>query len=122
VRLALVPLLLLAGALALDTVGALALRPSLWVAGHYLTFAGVVAGLAAVAARLLVRRRGAPSRGASRWRAAGYLLASLAGLALFALAWWLRGHPEVAPDPGILVFEATAMALLLAGAWLGRTP
>jgi uncharacterized membrane protein len=121
VRLALLPLLLLAGALAVDVAGALTLWPPLWVAGYYLTLAGVVAGLAAVAARLLARRRAAPPRGGSGWRAAGYLLAGLAGLALFALAWWLRGHPEVAPDPGILVFEATALALLLAGAWLGRT-
>lgn len=99
------PVALLYAAFALDLAGRLLERQPLWVAGHYLGLAGVVTGVAA----LLYR----PARGFVR---------ILLALVLFALAGWVGGAPEVAPDPVLVGMEAIGAALLAAGVWRGRPP
>lgn len=46
-------------------------------------------------------------------------LADGAVVLLLALAWWLRGHPEVMPDPPLVAVQI-ASALSLAGRWYRR--
>jgi nitrite reductase/ring-hydroxylating ferredoxin subunit len=47
------------------------------------------------------------------------MLANLSAVALFALAWWLRGTAVAAPGFVQLALEAAGAALLGAGGWMG---
>lgn len=102
-----IALALLLGAAAADLLGAAMDAPMLWEAGARLALAGIAAGGLALLAGL--RREG------RRWRRTAALLAALG---LFALAAWVRGSAAIPPDPGVLLVEAIAAALLLVAAWL----
>jgi nitrite reductase/ring-hydroxylating ferredoxin subunit len=52
------------------------------------------------------------------------MLINLSALALFAVAWWVRGGRAATPSaPGttVLLLELAGLGLLLAGGWLGGT-
>lgn len=108
----LVPLVLLGGAFLLDLAGRAAHVQPLWIAGHHLGLAGVVAGVLAVAA-------GMAGHGRQPW---GRAALRLAAVGLFALAWWVGGAPEVPPDPLLVGIEGLGAALMAAAARRGRRP
>lgn len=95
---------LLAG-VAADTAGLALHRTSLWAAGSHLVTAGIaLAIIAALAgAFALSRRRGIAIHSA----------AALLAILLLALARWVRGHPEVQPDPPIFAAEIVAAVIVL---------
>jgi hypothetical protein len=101
------PFALLYGAFASDLAGRLLEREALWAVGHYLGLAGVVTGVGAVVY-------------GAKWRTRKRTLVSLCALALFALAGWVGGAAEVAPDPVLVGMEGIGAALLTAVGWTGR--
>lgn len=101
---------LLAAATGADLLGSLTGLRALWIAGADLGTLGVVAGAFAVGLRLPALLR------ASRGRAARFAALALPGLALFAVARWVRGDAAIPPDPAVLLAEPVALLLL----WLAR--
>ncbi len=115
VRLVLVlgPAVLLDTAFSLDLLGRLFGAEGLWTLGAHAAVAGVAAGLlGGVPAGVAGARAG---RGRPLRFAAFYL----AGLALFALARWVRGDAAIPPEPVLVAVELVADVLVLAGAWAG---
>lgn len=108
--LVLAPALLLDTAFAADLLGRLLGAEALWTAGAHLGGAGVAAGLAAGLPAGVVAARG------RRFR---FAVLYLAGVALFALARWVRGDAAVPPEAVLVALEGTAAALAYAGAWAG---
>ncbi|MDQ3389389.1 MAG: hypothetical protein M3483_07800 [Gemmatimonadota bacterium] len=100
----------LAAALTFDLLGIALEREGMWTAGHSLLTAGIALALFAVGLRgLLASQRYAPG-----WRRT--VLLPLLPISLLALARWVRGAPEVAPDPPVLLAEALGV-ILLAISW-----
>lgn len=111
--LVLVPAVLLDTAFSLDLLGRLFGAEGLWTLGAHVAVAGVAAGLVAgLPAGVMGARAG-------RGRAVRFAVLYLAGLALFALARWVRGDAAIPPEPVLVTAEAVADVLLLAGAWAG---
>lgn len=103
-------LALLAAATAADLLGVAAGLALLWTAGAQLGTFGVLAGAFAVGLRLPALLRAERSRGVR------FALLAVLGLAIFALAVWIRGDAGIPPDPAVLLAEAVATALV----WLAR--
>jgi uncharacterized membrane protein len=114
------PLVLLLGTFFADAASAALGVPGLWITAWYLGIAGVVAGVVAAAAGLFDFLVRLPRVGAARRRALVHPLVNVVALALFALAWFVRGAVGVPPDPALLLIEGVAAVLLAVGAWLGR--
>lgn len=108
--LVLVPAVLLDTAFSLDLVGRLFGVAWLWTAGAHLAVAGVALGLVAGLPAGAAGTRG------RRWR---FALPYLLGLALFALARWVRGDAAVPPEAVLVAAEGIAAALAYAGTWAG---
>jgi uncharacterized membrane protein len=110
---------MLAAALAADVAGTLTGLPALWIGAWYLSLAGAVTGLLALMVeavrRLIVRT---PRHVTTRWMV-GHIVLTPFALLLFALAWYVRGAPEIPPDPATLLIQGVALALLLLGGWMG---
>jgi hypothetical protein len=49
------------------------------------------------------------------------MIANLSAVALFAVAWWIRGTADAQPGVIQLVLEAIGLALLGGGAYMGGT-
>lgn len=111
--LVLLPVLLLDTAFALDLAGRLLDAEGLWTAGGRLGAAGAAAGLVA---GLPAGVFGARARGG---RPARFALLYLAGVALFALARWVRGDATIPPEPVLVSVEGVAVLLAYAGGWTG---
>lgn len=111
--LVLAPAVLLDTAFSLDLLGRLLDAEGLWTLGAHAAVAGVAAGLlAGLPAGTLGARggRGRPVRFAGLYGT---------GLALFALARWVRGDAAIPPEPVLVAVEGMADVLVLAGAWAG---
>lgn len=111
--LVLAPAVLLDTAFGLDLLGRLFDAEWTWTLGAHAAVAGVAAGLLA---GLPAGTLGSGAGGGRRLRFAGLYTA---GLALFALARWVRGDAVIPPEPVLVAVEGIADALLLAGAWAG---
>jgi hypothetical protein len=105
---------LLFAAMLADLAGGRVAPPAIWTAAYYAQAAGLLVG-ALVAAPLGI---------IDAWRAprllhatALHIAAVAAALLLHLLAWLLRAHPRIPPDPGVLIVEGVA-TLCLAGAAL----
>jgi nitrite reductase/ring-hydroxylating ferredoxin subunit len=49
------------------------------------------------------------------------MLANLSAVAMFAIAWWIRGESTTRPGVAVLGLEAIGLAVLTAGAYMGGT-
>jgi hypothetical protein len=107
------PAVLLDTAFSLDLLGRLFGAGWMWAAGAHLAVAGVAAGL------VLGLPAGVLGARAGRGRPVRFALHYLAGLALFALARWVRGDAAIPPEPVLVAAAGIADALVLAGAWAG---
>jgi|GEM_PF-4741184 len=111
--LVLVPAALLDTAFALDLAGRWLHLEGLWTAGARVAVVGIAAGL------LLGLPAGVAGARAGGRRTGRYAALTLAGLALFALARWVRGDEAIPPEPVLVAAEGIAVVLALAGAWAG---
>jgi nitrite reductase/ring-hydroxylating ferredoxin subunit/uncharacterized membrane protein len=115
------PLAFLVGAFAADVAGTLLEIPGLWVTAWYLAIAGVAGGLVAAVPGLTDYLFTVPPSSSARKRATRHMLVNVLAIALFALAWFVRGAPEIPPDPAILLIEGVGVVLLTMGGWMGGT-
>ncbi len=111
--LVLVPAALLDTAFGLDLAGRWLHLEGLWTAGARVAVVGIAAGL------LVGVPVGIAGARAGGRRAGRFAALTLAGLALFALARWVRGDEAIPPEPVLVAAEGIAVVLALAGAWAG---
>jgi nitrite reductase/ring-hydroxylating ferredoxin subunit/uncharacterized membrane protein len=113
------PFAFLYGAFAFDLLGRLSGRESLWTTGVHLALAGIGTALVAAVPGAIDYVYTVPPESSGKKRATKHAVVNLSAVALFALAWWIRGAAEVPPGPIILVLEAVGVGLLTAGGWMG---
>jgi nitrite reductase/ring-hydroxylating ferredoxin subunit/uncharacterized membrane protein len=113
------PFAFLYGAFVFDVAGRVAGRASWWTVGAHLAVAGIVMALVAAVPGFIDYVYTVPPRSTGKRRATRHMLVNLSAVALFAVAWWLRGSADAAPEVTQLVVEATGAALLGAGGWMG---
>jgi nitrite reductase/ring-hydroxylating ferredoxin subunit/uncharacterized membrane protein len=115
------PIGFLVGAFTFDVLGVLLGRPPFWTTGAYLAPAGIVAGLVAGLFGFLDYLYSVPPASTAKTRATKHMLANLATLALFSVAFWLRGPADAQPGIAVLLVEGIAMVTLGAAGWMGGT-
>lgn len=115
------PFAFLVGALVFDAGGVFLDRPALWTSGAYLALAGVGAALIAAIPGLIDYFFTVPPNSSARSRATKHMLLNLTAVALFAVAWIVRGSVESRPEMLQLVLEAAGAGLLTMGGWMGGT-
>lgn len=115
------PFAFLVGALAFDAAGVLMNRAALWTTGAYLAVAGVGAALLAAIPGFIDYFFTVPPHSSGRTRATRHMLLNLSAVAVFAMAWGLRGDAAARPELLQLLLEAAGAGLLTMGGWMGGT-
>ena len=115
------PLAFLVGAFVFDLAGRVLDRPAWWTTGSHLAVAGIVMALVAAIPGAIDFVGVVPPHSSGQKRARKHAFAMLTAVALFTVAWFLRGGADVRPEPLHLALEAIATGLLGAGGWLGGT-
>jgi len=115
------PIAFLVGALVFDAVGVGLGRPGWYTAAKYLSGAGLVLGLLAAIPGLVDYVWAVPPDSSASRAARRHMLLNVTAIALFALAFWVRGAAGVAPDRPIIALELIAVALLAWAGFLGGT-
>ena len=115
------PFAFLFGAVAFDAAGILLDRPSFWTTGAYLALAGIGAALVAAVPGFIDYLFTVPPNSSGKKRATKHMLVNLSAVALFAIAWALRGNAELRPQLISVLLEAAGAGLLTIGGWMGGT-
>jgi nitrite reductase/ring-hydroxylating ferredoxin subunit/uncharacterized membrane protein len=113
------PFAFLYGAFLFDVAGRVVGRPLWWTVGAHLAVAGIVMALVAAVPGFIDYVYTVPPRSTGKKRATRHMLANLSAVALFAIAWWLRGSADASPEVTQLALEAAGAGLLGAGGWMG---
>ena len=113
------PFAFLAGAFVFDLLGRLMDQPAWWSTGAHLALAGIGTALVAAVPGLVDYRYTVPPKSSGKKRATRHMIVNLSAVALFAVAWWLRGSASAVPGVVQLVVEGAGLALLTAGGWMG---
>jgi uncharacterized membrane protein/nitrite reductase/ring-hydroxylating ferredoxin subunit len=111
----------LVGAFAFDATGVFKDRPTLWTTGAYLGLAGVGAAMIAAVPGFIDYFFTVPPNSSAKSRATKHMLLNLSAVAVFVIAWIVRGNAEARPELLQLLLEATGAALLTIGSWMGGT-
>lgn len=115
------PIAFLVGAFASDLLGVLFDNPSLWTTGAYLVIAGIVIGLIAAVPGFMDYLYTVPPGSSGKKRATWHMLVNVTSLALFAVAWGIRGAADAQPAFLVLLIEAVGLVALGFGGWMGGT-
>ena len=115
------PIAFLTGAFGFDVVGWLRDTPAWWTVGGYLSLFGIATGILAAIPGLIDYLYTVPPDSSAKARATKHMLANVTAVALFAVAWWLRGGTTTRPDVIELGLEALGLGLLGAGGYMGGT-
>jgi uncharacterized membrane protein/nitrite reductase/ring-hydroxylating ferredoxin subunit len=115
------PLAFLTGALLFDAAGWLWEAPSLWTTGAYLSLAGIATAVIAAVPGLVDYFYTVPPNSSAKARATQHMFANLSAVALFAVAWWLRGPAAARPEVIVLGLETLGLVLLGSGGYMGGT-
>jgi nitrite reductase/ring-hydroxylating ferredoxin subunit/uncharacterized membrane protein len=115
------PFAFLTGAVAFDVIGWLTSRDALWTTGGHLAAAGILAALAAAVPGIVDYFYTVPPKSSGKQRATKHGALNLSAVALFAIAWWMRGSAGVRPGLGLLALEILGLAALMMGAYMGGT-
>lgn len=113
------PFAFLTGAFLFDAAGWLADRASWWTTGGHLAAAGIVAALLAAVPGFIDYLFTVPPRSTGKRRATRHMLVNLLAVAFVAVAWTMRQRLIDGPDIWVLGLELAALALLIAGGWMG---
>jgi nitrite reductase/ring-hydroxylating ferredoxin subunit/uncharacterized membrane protein len=114
------PFAFLFGSLLFDLTGWLTNNATFWHTAGHLALAGIGAALLAAVPGVVDYLYTVPPKSSGKRRATRHALANLAAVALFGVAWALRGLHE---PPTVASFAMTLIgaALLAYGGWLGGT-
>jgi nitrite reductase/ring-hydroxylating ferredoxin subunit/uncharacterized membrane protein len=115
------PFAFLTGAVVFDAIGRLCDVPSWWTTGSHLSGAGIATALLAAVPGLVDYFYTVPPDSSAKARATKHMLANLSAVALFAVAWWIRGGAAARPEVMVLGLEVLGLALLGAGGYMGGT-
>ena len=115
------PFAFLTGAVLFDAAGWFRDVPSWWTTGGYLSLAGVATALLAAIPGLVDYLYTVPPNSSGKVRATKHMLANLTAVALFGIAWWIRGGAATRPDAAVLGLEAIGLGLLAIGGYMGGT-
>jgi nitrite reductase/ring-hydroxylating ferredoxin subunit/uncharacterized membrane protein len=115
------PIAFLTVALVCDLAGRIAGAAGVWTAGAYLSPAGIVTALVAAIPGLVDYFQTVPPKSTGKRRATLHLLSNSSAVALFAVAWVVRGEPAAMPSVLVLLLEEGGAALLAMGGWMGGT-
>jgi len=115
------PFAFLVGAFAFDAAGMLLDRPGLWTTATYLALAGIGAALVAAIPGFIDYFFTVPPNSSGKRRATKHMLLNLSAVALFAVAWAVKGDAAARPELLHLLLEAAGAGLLTIGGWMGGT-
>ena len=115
------PFAFLVGAAGFDVGGVLMDRPALWTTGAYLAIAGIGAALVAAIPGFIDYLFTIPPHSSGKRRATQHMLLNLSAVAIFAVAWVVRGDAGARPELLQLLLEAAGAGLLTMGGWMGGT-
>jgi nitrite reductase/ring-hydroxylating ferredoxin subunit/uncharacterized membrane protein len=113
------PFAFLTGAFLFDAAGRLADRPGWWTTGGHLAIVGVVTALIAAVPGFMDYLYTVPPRSTGKSRATRHMIVNLLAVALVAIAWIVRRDMVGGPSTMVLGLELVALALLVAGGWMG---
>lgn len=113
------PLAFLYGAIVFDFLGRWNEAPTLWTTGGYLALAGIGTALLAAVPGFIDYFGVVPPHSSGKKRATRHMIANLGAVALFVVAFWIRGGAAVEPPLASLALEVIAGGLLAAGGWMG---
>jgi nitrite reductase/ring-hydroxylating ferredoxin subunit/uncharacterized membrane protein len=113
------PFAFLYGAFVFDVAGRWNGREPWWTTGGYLGLVGIAAALIAAVPGFVDYLATVPPKSSGKQRATKHMLANLAAVTLFAVAWAIRGHAAAPPATSVLILEAIGIGLLTAGGWMG---
>ncbi|HEV8597956.1 MAG TPA: DUF2231 domain-containing protein [Gemmatimonadales bacterium] len=113
------PLAFLIGAFGFDLAGSWINNPSLWSVGAYLAPVGIIAALLAAIPGFLDYFYTVPPKSSGKRRATQHMLLNLSAVALFALAWLIRGGAAPEPSLAILLLEGAGSGALFIAGYLG---
>jgi nitrite reductase/ring-hydroxylating ferredoxin subunit/uncharacterized membrane protein len=115
------PFAFLIGAFVFDGAGQFLDRPSLWTTGGHLAAAGIVTALVAAVPGFVDYIYTVPPRSTGKQRATRHMILNLTAVTLVAVAWIIRREMVEGPNALVLALELGALALLVAGGWMGGT-
>lgn len=115
------PIAFLVGGFGFNAAGLFLDGSALWLIGGWLVAAGVATGLVAAVPGLIDYFFTVPPNSSAKHRATRHGLATFGAVALFAIAWLLRGGPAEPPTTTTLAIQAAGAVLLAVGGWLGGT-
>jgi uncharacterized membrane protein/nitrite reductase/ring-hydroxylating ferredoxin subunit len=115
------PIAFLTGALVCDWAGVLLDRPRWWAGGAYLALAGIASAFVAAVPGFIDYLYTVPPDSSGKKRATQHMIVNLGAVALFIVAWVLRGDADARPGWGTLLLELAGMGLMTTGGWLGGT-
>src|SRR5919107_1198660 len=113
------PFAFLYGAFFFDLAGRLTGHPPWWTTGGYLGLVGIAAALIAAVPGFIDYAKTVPPKSSGKRRATKHMMTNMPAVALFAVAWWIRGASGAPPGTTVLVLEGLGLALLTAGGWMG---
>jgi nitrite reductase/ring-hydroxylating ferredoxin subunit/uncharacterized membrane protein len=115
------PFAFLFGAAAFDVAGRVSGNAMLSATGAHLSLAGIAMALVAAVPGFIDYFYTVPPESSGKKRATKHMLTNLTVVALFAIAWVLRGDASTVPGTAQLVLEVLGAGLLVAGGWMGGT-
>ena len=115
------PIAFLVGAFAFDILGVFLDNPRFWTTGAYLAVAGIIMGLVAAVPGFIDYLYTIPPGSSGKSRATKHMLVNVTTLALFIIAWIIRGSADAQPGMPVLLIEAVGMVTLGMGGWMGGT-
>lgn len=114
------PVAFLLGGTGMDVIDLVCDCPAWWVSTSYaMIFAGILTALVAALPGFLDYLYTVPPDSSARKRATLHMIINLTAVALFAAACFLRGDPEIRPEPVIVAVESAAAILIGVGGYMG---
>ncbi len=115
------PLAFLTGSALFDLAGVVWSRPGWWTTGGYLAPVGIGTALLAAVPGLIDYVKTVPPNSSAKQRATMHMAVMLSAVALFTLAWLLRGGVAAQPTAATLALKLGGLVLLGGGGWMGGT-
>jgi nitrite reductase/ring-hydroxylating ferredoxin subunit/uncharacterized membrane protein len=115
------PLAFLTGAFVFDAAGFLGGKASWWMTGGHLALLGILSAWLAAIPGVVDYLHTVPPRSSGKERATKHMFANLTAVALFGIAWFVRGERTDGSAILVLGLEGIGFAALMLGGYMGGT-